>query len=148
MPQTVVTEDTFELIRAIARNAVVTAADTGELPPGFTEPLDKDDLVREVDAFLERRKPDLVGMGFDAAAGVLEALLFPDEPLDKYEARVRRLSDAELVALHGLRASEAQARKLAIVDGRKRFVNDLRATGLTLLRGAVAAGLAAALGLS
>lgn len=144
----VITEETFELIRALGRNAVVTAAETGQLPPGFQDTLSIDELKQQLDDLLDRNKGNLVGLGYDAAFGVLEGLLFPDEPIEKYEERVSQLTSEELAALHGLRAEQAEARKQAIVDGRKALLNDLRATSLVILRGAVASAIAAALGLS
>ena len=136
-----------ELSEAALRHMILG----GEIVELEGSALTTDQAVDALREFLARNEPALRRSGEDFLGDLARRLVQgdePDVPLEEFEAKLGSLTDEQLVAVNAGEADEVEAMKREVIDQRRALVADALATGKQLLRGAVASGLLALLGVS
>ncbi len=144
----VITEATWDSFEAVAIGALGHMIDGGEEPVVFGDAVSKDEAVELTKAWLDTHKATLVGGGVDFARSLVNRLALVDEPTqsdEEFEAALVSLTTDQLVTLAEMLGDRAEALKRDVIDRRRVMVGEALELGNTLLRGALATGLQAAI---
>jgi hypothetical protein len=144
----VITDATWESFEAVAIGALGHMIDGGEEPVLFGDAVSKDEAAELTKAWLDTHKATLVGGGVDFARSLVNRLALVDEPTqsdEEFEAGLVSLTTEQLVILAERLADRAEVLKQDVIDRRRVMVGEALELGNTLLRGALATGLQAAM---
>lgn len=151
LPEGLLSGDTFDGFVEAAKAALRHVVEQGEVPEFLGEPMSGDDALNYLEGWLDRNKGTLVEGGVDYLSALARRLVIAEEPeqtIEEFEASLASFTDEQLVAMTEADAAEVEACKIDVIDRRRALLADLLETGKTLLRGAVATGLRAALELA
>lgn len=140
----VMTLERFEMARSFASDFLARWAETGEVPEFAGEEFDFHAAREELEAFWEKHRAAIVGSGVDYAFSLIQAAVFPELPLDEYEAIVQQMDGDQVLA----EAKTQTARTWVLAERvakRREAVEDARVLARKIARGALAAGLSLAL---
>ena len=149
LPEGILSGDEFDGFTDATKAALTHMIDHGEVPEFVGAPMTRKEAMTFLDEWLGRNQGTLVEGGVDYLAALVRRLVVsdePEQPIEEFEAALASFTDEQLVAMTEADAAEMEALKRDVIDRRRAMVADLLDVGKTLLRGAIATGLHAAMG--
>lgn len=143
LPTGLLTEERFDDLVKISKEALLHMISHGEVPAFVGEPMTPDQAERYLLDWLDRNKETLAEGGLDFLAALAKKIAVGDDeqPIEEFEAALASLTDEQLVALNAVEADRVEAMRKDVIDRRRALVADILETGKELLRGAIATGL-------
>lgn len=144
----VITDANWDEFGAIVVGAINHMIDGGEPGEIFGAVASKEAAAEMTKAWLEEHRGALVEGGVEFLTALVAQVALTEQPTQsaaEFEASLESMTDEQLTQLSELNAAQATALRKDVVDRRRALFASLIDLGGSLLRGAVATGLQAAI---